>query len=204
MKEILKRDPNNSEYPYDFTISYEIVRGENGINVNVLEQVKGDDNKWHNPKVTTDILYRSYLLYDDYAERAPYMRDLDAFIAECCEEDEWFPIDDFERMAKSQTKIEISLPTSSYAIEFFDDFECVANGDAFPLRVKIDWRDKSTEFFDFDYFGDKAVDVAYEILVNGKVPNVNSARVDLSGVQRLREEIRLRAEIFNEQETPLP
>jgi len=179
--------------------SYEILHGATGLTVNVLERVKGDYNKWHNPKVTTDIFYDSFFLkLEDEGAKEYVSTLLDGYITQYYEKQGEFPTSYISNMSEARKTIEISLPTSTYAQCTFRDDDKIVNEDIFPLRVSVDWEDKSSEFFDFDYFGDKAVEVAYEMVVNGVIPNINSARVDLCGVQRLRDEI------FNSQETPLP
>ena len=65
----------------------------------------------------------------------------------------------------------------------------MVNNDFYPLVVYIDDKDVSSSFWDFEIFGAKAVNVAYDLLVDGIAPVTDNTLSDFTSVEQLNKDI---------------
>ena len=86
--------------------------------------------------------------------------------------------------------ISISFPTTIYAHSRGMKTEIRGMKDTFlPLIVVVNDNDVSMDFWDFDLFGDKAVRVAYDALINGNIPESKNHFVDFSKIKELHDDL---------------
>lgn len=180
-----KRNENGSVT----TLNCEVLTNEDGVVVQFSQFEQGDNNKWHNPKVITDVFVERYSIDPRYAGM-----DLESFVQDCYEKGEDVK-NSVENISIGRDYVTISLPTTRYVQSSPRGF---IKDTIFPLIVKINNQDVSRDFFDFDLFDHRAVDKAYAALINGEIPVAKNAYTDFSGVQKLHEEL------VSSKENPMP
>ena len=148
------------------TTKIKIKRSKNKLVVYFIKSAYSDRNKWNESQVLTDVEVTRYQLSTIYRHADPtgsklidYIKNNNSKVASITR--------DLVRLSVKTDVIYIGLPTSTTLLgsarKFKDTFR--------PLIVKINDEDASRCFQDFDLFGSKAVNVAYEALINGKKPN---------------------------------
>ena len=163
-------------------IEFDVVKSKDGTYVDFVRSEYSNNNKWKNPKCLTDkILQRCYLhdAYGMYDESCEITKN---FIIKHFQKDAKV-VKEIELMSKHIDVAEISLPTSLRS-----SFDSKGIKNTFlPLIVKINGVDVSIQFMDFDIFTHRAVEFAYDALINGNIPIPDRELVDFDGVRDLHE-----------------
>lgn len=163
-------------------IEFDVVKAEDGTYIDFVRSEYSDNNKWKNPKVLTDKIIQRCHIYDAYGmydESGEITRN---FILKHFQKDAMV-VKEIENMSKHIDIVEISLPTS---VRGAFDGRGIKNT-FLPLIVKINGEDVSIQFMDFDVFAHRAVDVAYDALINGNIPTPDREIVNFDGVRDLHE-----------------
>lgn len=184
MIELFKRTENG----LTSIIEFDVVKTNEGTYVDFLRSEYSDHNKWKSPKVLTDKFLERCFLQKPYVYADPTGEITKKYIKENFSK-EAKVIKEIEQLSSHIDYVEISLPTSVYAHsprglvtsprQYKDTF--------LPLIVRLNGNDVSIQFMDYDTFGQKAVDMAYDSIVNGNIPVSNKELVDFSGVRDLHE-----------------
>ena len=99
--------------------------------------------------------------------------------------------DKIQTMSKSMHRIAISMPTTIYPRKM--GFPTSARGykdTCWPLIVKIDDIDVSSNFMDFEEFEDLKVQKAYQALLNGAMPESKNDLFYIDGVKELHQKLK--------------
>ena len=148
-----------------------------------------DANKWKQKQVLTDIEVIRCQLSKIYCSADPLGGKLNKYIMDNFTKNCKI-ISDIVKISDRVDKINISLPTSTYSHKRGTPTSVRAFKNSFlPLLVDINGEDASRAFQDFDIFGSKAVDVAYDALINGKKPKTENIFVDFYLIGFLRNKI---------------
>ena len=155
------------------------VKVEDGkIVVEFLQKNYTDRNKWNEKHVLSDLFLNRYVLLDICSKLDPTGEQIKKFIIETypdCVTKE----NQIQKMSQSAEEVAIVLPTS-YSVGLRK-----SKNTFLPLMVFIDGKDVSRTSQDFDIFGSKVVDVAFDALVNGNIPEIKQELVDFSGIENL-------------------
>lgn len=153
-----------------------------------IKTVFTDNNKWNEQQVLSDVFVKRCVLAEAYINLdnkgikiAKYINDNlgDLKI-----------IKRIEKISDTIDEIAISLPTSVCPNKRNMPTTIRAFKNSFlPLLVDINGEDASRFFQDFDMFGSKAVNVAYDALIDGKRPNVENDMFDFYQIGFLRNKI---------------
>lgn len=99
-------------------------------------------------------------------------------------------IDEIENMSIDKKEITISLPTSTYATtRGVKSSTSMKRNNFYPLVVSVDGKDLSGCLWEFELFGSKAVNVAYDALLNGNIPKSDNPLCDFYLVEKLSKEL---------------
>ena len=159
MINLYKDSQNGESKQLDFDVT--VVDGK--LIVEFLQQNYTDNNKWRKNNVLSDVILNRYELEQICSILDPTGEQIKQFIIETFPEGN-YGIDQVQKMAKKSEEVAIMLPTS-YNLGLR---KC--KNTFLPLLVFIDGKNVSRVFQDFYIFGDNAVQVAYDALVNGKMP----------------------------------
>lgn len=175
---------NNKEWITN-RVCFDVKTAKDGVLVDFVKLVYGDNNKWHVAKVLTDAIVYRYIL-DKNENNPEYIKK---YIMENATEDMEI-MGEIEKNSNSKKNISISLPTSTYAkTKRASGATRMVNNDFYPLVVYIDDKDVSSSFWDFEIFGAKAVNVAYDLLVDGIAPVTDNTLSDFTSVEQLNKDI---------------
>jgi len=146
-----------------------------------------DANKWNEVNVLTDVVIKRYQIADLYKDKNPDR--IKKYIS--CKYTESLKImGEIEKISDKVDEITISLSTSVYSHKRGLATSVRAFKNSFlPLLVDINGEDASRAFQDFDMFGSRAVNVAYNALINGKRPNVKNDFIDFYQIGFLRNKV---------------
>lgn len=159
------------------------------VYVTFIRSEFSDGNKWKEIQVLTDIEVIRCRLSNIYSFSDPKGAKLKQYIVENFTKNSNI-ISDVTKLSDKVDKINISLPTSTYSHKRGNPTSVRAFKNSFlPLLVDINGQDASRAFQDFDIFGSKAVNVAFEALINGKKPKVKNDFIDLYQVGFIRTQI---------------
>ena len=161
-------------------IEFDVVKSKDGTYVDFVRSEYSNNNKWKNPNCLTDKFIQRCHIHDAYGMYDESDEITRNFILKHFQKDAKV-IKEVEGMSKHIDRIEISLPTS---VKMPFDSKCYKNT-FLPLIVKINGEDVSIQFMDFEVFAHRAVNVAYEALINGKIPTSDKEFVDFEGVADL-------------------
>ena len=146
-----------------------------------------DANKWNEVNVLTDVVVKRCQIADLYKDKNPDR--IKKYISFKYTESLKI-MDEIEKMSDKVDEITISLPTSVYSHKRGLATSVRAFKNSFlPLLVDINGEDASRAFQDFDMFGSKAVNVAFDALINGKRPNVKNDFIDFYQIGFLRNKV---------------
>ena len=178
MIELFKRTENGMTTKIEF----DVVKNNNGIYVDFVRSEYSDYNKWKNPNVLTDKFLERCYLDSTYLTVDPTGEVTKKYIREKFSK-EAKVIKEIEQLSSHIDYVEISLPTSVLAHNSVRGFK-----DTFlPLIVRLNNEDVSIQFMDYDTFGPKAVEVAFDSVVNGNIPKSDKELVDFEGVRDLHD-----------------
>jgi hypothetical protein len=146
-----------------------------------------DANKWNEIQVLTDVYIKRCQISDMYKKKD--CKRIKKYIS-CRFTTDLKIIDEITKMSAKVDEITISLPTSVYSHKRDLPTSVRAFKNSFlPLFVDINGEDASRAFQDFDMFGSKAVNVAFDALINGKRPNVKNDLFDFYQIGFLRNKV---------------
>lgn len=164
--EIIKKDYCNGNA---LAINVEIKEYRKQLVILFIKSAYSNRNKWNEKDVLTDVEVKRCQLSKIYINSDPTGKNLLDYIDKCKNNYEKV-VKEVEKLSDKTDKIYIGLPTST---TLFGEFRKIK--DTFrPLLVILNAEDVSVFFQDFDIFGSKAVQVAYDALINGKNPNINN------------------------------
>lgn len=184
MKELLR----NKEKGYVSTISYDIKQYKDRDFIIFVQKDYTDNNKWKKPQVVSDMFIQSYNLPKGIFSDLPETIEKTVKINgnEILEYLLGYLDEAANNFGGKVDKIQLSLPTGRFATPF----DILRYKDTFlPLIVKIDEKDVSRCFQDFDCFKEKTVEKAYEALIDGNIPEINSDLFDKEGINNLHNEL---------------
>ena len=166
----------------------DIYKKNNQFVVKFVQFERSDFNKWGKPKVLTDAIITLFYLPEVFIHISTRSK-LEGYIKEKFTED-FAMMDKIEEISILKQKIVISLPTSIYPCrKGIPTSNRMVKDTHWPLIVRINERDVSSAFMDFDQYEDKAVETAYQALVNGNMPQSKSDIFYIDGVKSLHDEL---------------
>ena len=146
-----------------------------------------DANKWNEIQVLTDVSIKRCQIAELYKDKNP--NRIKKYIS-CRFTADLKIMDEIAKMSEKVDEITISLPTSVLPHKRgLPTSVRVFKNSFLPLLVDINGEDASRAFQDFDMFGSKAVNVAFDALINGKRPNVKNDFVDFYQIGFLRNKV---------------
>lgn len=186
MTNLFKESENGESKQLDFDVKVE----DGKIVVEFLQKNYTDHNKWNEKQVLCDLFLNRYVLLDICSKLDPTGEQIKKFIIETypdCVTKE----NQIQKMSQSAEEVAIMLPTGRYAHTSRGIPTSIRKykNTFLPLMVFIDGEDVSRTFQDFYVFGSKAVDVAFDALVNGNIPESKQELVDFSGLEELHQNL---------------
>ena len=146
-----------------------------------------DANKWNEIQVLTDVSIKRCQIAELYKDKNP--NRIKKYIS-CKFTADLKIMVEIAKMSDKVDEITISLPTSVCPHKRGLPTSVRAFKNSFlPLLVDINGEDASRAFQDFDMFGSKAVNVAFDALINGKRPNVKNYLFDFYQIGFLRNKV---------------
>lgn len=178
----LKREvANNGDV---VTVNVDIDNSKNKLVVLFRVSKYSDNNKWNESQVLTDIEVSRCQISDIYKNADPTGIKLLDYITSNKENIESI-FKNVEQISSKADHVYIGLPTS---VTLFDSPRRIRNSFR-PLIVEINDEDGSRCFQDFDVFNSRAVNVAYDALINGKNPSSENNLVSFYEVGYLHNKI---------------
>ena len=174
MTNLFKETQNGESKQLDF----DVIVHEGKIIVEFLQQNHTDNNKWRKNNVLSDVILNRYELDQICSVLDPTGEQIKQFIIDTFPEGQ-YGIEQIQKMAKRAEEVAIMLPTS-YSV---GSRKC--KNTFLPLFVFIDGKDVSRTFQDFYVFDSDVVQVAFDALVNGNIPDLKQELVDFSGLDEL-------------------
>ena len=172
---------------YSEEIECDVKLENNKMVVYFIKSQFSDTNKWNETQVLTDKFVKRCELSSIYKNN-----DCDRMkkYIGCKFTPSLKIIEKIEKMSEKVDEMTISLPTSCYSHKRGVPTSVRAFKNSFlPLMVDVNGEDASRAFQDFDMFGSKAVIIAYDVLINGKKPNVKNDFIDFYQIGYLRNQI---------------
>lgn len=166
------------------TVNVDVDNSKNKLVVLFKVSKYSDNNKWNESQVLTDVEVSRCQISDIYKNADPTGIKLLDYIASNKENIESI-IKNVEQISSKADHIYIGLPTS---VTLFDSHRRIRNSFR-PLIVEINDEDGSRCFQDFDIFNSKAVNIAYDALINGKNPTSENNIVSFYEVGYLHNKI---------------
>ena len=148
------------------TVNVDVDNSKNKLIVLFKVSKYSDNNKWNESQVLTDVEVSRCQISDIYKNADPTGIKLLDYITSNKKNIESI-IKNVEQISSKADHIYIGLPTS---VTLFDSPRRIRNSFR-PLIVEINDEDGSRCFQDFDVFNSRAVNVAYDALINGKNPS---------------------------------
>lgn len=166
------------------TSNVEIKNYKNKLAVYFVKSAYSDKNKWKESQVLTDVEVSIIQLSGIYRNSDTTGSKLLEYIKNNYHSNADL-IRNVAKLSEKTDKIYIGLPTST---TLFGDTR--AFKDTFrPLIVTFNDEDVSRFFQDFDIFGSRAVNVAYDALINRKIPSSNNDLVSFCEIDLLHNKI---------------
>ena len=176
-----KADEDNTT---DTRIMCDIYEKDNNIIIDFVQFERSDFNKWGKQKVLTDIIVNRFYLPEIYSYIS-FKSKIASYIKENFDED-FSVIQKIEEMSKSKRRLAISLPISMKPHKRGIPTNGRGVKDTYlPLIVSIDGIDVSKNFIDFGDFEHRAVDIAYQALMQGNMPKSKNDIFYGEGVESL-------------------
>lgn len=169
-------------------LTCDVFKKEDIFVVEFCQSEYSDLNKWHKPKVLTDMFVTRYYLPEIFGHIGSKVK-LEKYISENWQTNPKM-MERIEEMSKSKQSVSISLPTTIYPTRRgFPSSVRAVKDTHWPLIVKVNGEDVSRAFMDFGDFGENAVSVAYQALVGGNMPESKRDIFYIDGVKSLHEEL---------------
>ena len=166
------------------------VKIENGkVIVYFIKSEFSNRNKWNEDDVLTDVFIKRCELANIYCQADKDGKKTIRYIKDCFKPDLRI-VKEIEKISDKVDEITISLPASVCPHKKGLPTSVRAFKNSFlPLLVDINGEDASRVFQDFDVFGSKAVNVAYDALINGKEPKIENDFIEFYRIGFLRNKI---------------
>ena len=185
MIELLNKKHENEDIT---TIKFDVNTNGKDVIVTFVQAEYSNQNKWRKSQVLTDIFVTRCNLLNAYCQLDPTGEKTIKYITENFLKEN--VIEEIKQLSKHCNNISISLPTSMHAHNRgIPTSTRMLKNTFLPLIVTINNKDESRVFWDFDMFESDAVEVAYNALVKGIIPQSNNDFVDFSNIIELHQEL---------------
>ena len=177
------------KYGYKNFLEFDFKKVGDVLTITFVETYYTSQNKWNEKDVLTDVFINKFTLCDAYTNADPNGELLEKYIIK--NKDKFKQImNEINKLSEDRTKIQISLPTSTYPhTRNIPSLSRRVKNTFLPLIVTVNDKDVSNDFWFFYQYGSKAVNMAYNALIKGEKLDIKDDLADTTPIELLHEKL---------------